>query len=794
MQLRGYERVFEMLVASVSVLLVYAVAVAQITTTKPPSTNINPPAPQRQQPAGGQRPQTVNQGIPIAPQPVMQAPANGVIVGYVYWDTQSVTHTPANNCIGLGAAVSAGTPPKGSPTFEQFKILGTYHNFTYLGNVGSLAVCQYSIQQIPTGRDLQIQVGYKQPSFTPVVVPTVPSTANNPNGPIKISGGSCNKVPPAVPSATVLGSGWWTCGNYAYNVNFVLQPATAGNMLSSPTQITVLSATPQGGANGGQNPTNPGLLSGNNQSRGMLAPGATQSASSQANSGALAGNRQLMPGQGGGIQNPGSKVQLNPQPLPPRQLTNADVINMVKAGVPQSAIVTSIQSTPTQFDLSPNGLGALRRAGVNQAILGAMQASGGAASGSGSSNTGVAGAGNAATGKPAAIDPSLLMKLGPPTTSAQVKNPRAGQINGAIIVVLKKQRSVADIEASQMKLSLRPVVQAGPAGGSQLMSATGGAGSSLPGTTGSSAATGVSAVGTGKGASGNIPASISHLSHFNSTALTCANDPTFRIITVSGSAGPATFTPIDQYNLYTITGCSFGNPGSNDKVYIYGAGSFQGNFAIKFWSDNSIAVTLDESISGYPDLSNINLVVQRNDGQQTQKPGFNFYAFRQAVPLSTMPSSWAKLVTLTSGFKTMSPQYSSPPSSSPGPGPTAGTSYVSRLYDGAKFDPTGKSDYYDFSQLAAGWTTDSFQVTTYLQTCVWVVTYKQNFGSWHWDWDRNNLNNIRVWFSDTTCSGFNAVVPLGLQNYQNLTRSDYALKVWVIGPRGIDPLTGQRAP
>jgi len=788
MQPRGCKRTFRKLVEiSAWALMLGSVALAQITTAQPPNTNINPP--QRQKaPAGGQRPQSVNPGIATPPQPVMQAPANGVIVGYVYWDTQSVTHTPANNCIGLAATVGVGTPPKGSSTFEQFKILGTYHNFTYLGNVGSLAVCQYSIQQIPTGRDLQIQVGCRQPSCTPVVLPTVPSTANNPNGPINISGGSCNKVPPAVPSATVLGSGWWTCGNYAYNVNFVLQPANAGNMIS-PTQITVLSATPQGGANGGQNPTNPGLLSGKNQSRGMLAPGATQNAQLQRGNGTGLGNP---PGQGGGMQNPGNKVQLNPQPLPPRQLTNADVINMVKAGVPQSAIITSIQSTPTQFDLSPSGLGAFRRAGVNQAILVAMQATGGATSGSGASNTGVAGAGNVATGKSAAIDPSLQTKLGPPKISALVKNPRAGQINGAIIAVLKKQRSVADVEASQMKLSLRPVVQAGPAGGSQLMSATGGAGSSLAGTTGRSAATGVSGVGTGKSPSGNIPASISHLSPFNSTALVCGNDPTFRILTVSGSLGPATFTPIDQYNLYTITGCSFGNPGSNDKVYIYGTGSFQGNFAIKFWSDNSIAVTLDESISGYPDLSNINLVVQRNDGQQTQKPGFNFYAFRQPVPLSTMPSSWAKLVTLLSGFKQLPPQYSSPPSSAPGPGPSAGTLYVSRFYNGKKFDPTGKSDYYDFSKLTTGWTTDSFQVTTYDQGCPLAVTYKHDFGTWSWDWDKGNPNNIRVWLSDTTCSGLSPPTPW--VNYQNWTGSYYALKVWVIGPRGIDPFTNQPVP
>jgi hypothetical protein len=384
------------------------------------------------------------------------------------------------------------------------------------------------------------------------------------------------------------------------------------------------------------------------------------------------------------------------------------------------------------------------------------------------------------------------MKLGPPKTGALVKNPRAAQINSSIIALLKKQRSAADIETSQMKLSLRPAVQAGPAGGSQLMSATGGASSSLPGTTGRSAATGASGVGTGKSAPGNIPASISHLSPFNSAALICGNDPTLRILTVSGSLGSATFTPIDQYNLYTITGCSFGNPGSNNKVYIYGTGSFQGNFAIKFWSNNSIAVALDESITGYPDLSNINLVVQRNDGQQTQKSGFNFYAFRQAVPLSTMPSSWANLVTLTSGFKQLPPQYSSPPSSAPGPGPSAGTSYVNRFYNGKQFDPTGKSDYYDFSKLATGWTTDSFQVTTYDQNCPYVVTYKHDFGTWSWDWDKGYPNNIRVWPSVTTCSGF--LPPFPLPNYQNWSGSHYALRVWVIGPRGIDPMTGQSAP
>jgi hypothetical protein len=217
-----------------------ALAAQVLQTVPPPNSTMTAPGPRRQQPAGGQRPQTANPGVATAPSPVVaRVAAQGTIVGYVYWDTKSVTHTPANNCNGLGAAVSVGTPPQGSSTFEQFKLLGTYHNFTYMGNVGSLAVCQYSVQQVPTGQDLQVPINYKQPSFTPAVLPTLPPTANNPNSPINISGGACNKLPPSVPSASVLGSGWWTCGNNAYNVNFVLQPATAGNMTGGAGQASL---------------------------------------------------------------------------------------------------------------------------------------------------------------------------------------------------------------------------------------------------------------------------------------------------------------------------------------------------------------------------------------------------------------------------------------------------------------------------------------------------------------------------------------------------------------------------
>jgi hypothetical protein len=73
------------------------------------------------------------------------------------------------------------------------------------------------------------------------------------------------------------------------------------------------------------------------------------------------------------MQNPESKVELNPQPFPPRQkLTNSDVIKMLKAGIPESVIVSSIQSSNKQFDFSPGGIQALQRAHVSPAVLAAM--------------------------------------------------------------------------------------------------------------------------------------------------------------------------------------------------------------------------------------------------------------------------------------------------------------------------------------------------------------------------------------------------------------------------------------
>ena len=62
---------------------------------------------------------------------------------------------------------------------------------------------------------------------------------------------------------------------------------------------------------------------------------------------------------------PARALQAQQQPT----MTNADLVKLVQAGVPESAIIASIHSSAPAFDLSSDGLVALHKAGVTQAEL-----------------------------------------------------------------------------------------------------------------------------------------------------------------------------------------------------------------------------------------------------------------------------------------------------------------------------------------------------------------------------------------------------------------------------------------
>jgi len=53
-------------------------------------------------------------------------------------------------------------------------------------------------------------------------------------------------------------------------------------------------------------------------------------------------------------------------------LTNADVVKMMKAGLPESIIVRVIQTSRTDFSATPAGLIELKKHGASETILGAV--------------------------------------------------------------------------------------------------------------------------------------------------------------------------------------------------------------------------------------------------------------------------------------------------------------------------------------------------------------------------------------------------------------------------------------
>ena len=57
---------------------------------------------------------------------------------------------------------------------------------------------------------------------------------------------------------------------------------------------------------------------------------------------------------------------------PATGLTNADVVKMVQAGIPESVIVREIQVSETNFNLAPDALIGLKHQHVPNGVLGAM--------------------------------------------------------------------------------------------------------------------------------------------------------------------------------------------------------------------------------------------------------------------------------------------------------------------------------------------------------------------------------------------------------------------------------------
>lgn len=259
------------------------------------------------------------------------------------------------------------------------------------------------------------------------------------------------------------------------------------------------------------------------------------------------------------------------------------------------------------------------------------------------------------------------------------------------------------------------------------------------------------------------------------------------IAAINGRAAEAVFTPDAPDSRYRIEGCGFGRePG---KVWIESEPSANtpGRSARPImlqldssgaWSNTEINVHFEEGLSGIGD-SAVRLVVQLADGRVLHFDSCHFVAARGEPTLfRTIPVSWVKLDPTMSSLRPIRQLefLSSPPAGDDVPADAVGTSALVVRSDLYEFVPG--MDVYDFSALQPGWVVESVQIQMYDGDCTGDVTRASSFGDWRTAFD---ARGFRVWWSSRSCSSF--IPPVF---HFDVTLSEYAVRVWVIGPVGTD--------
>ena len=282
---------------------------------------------------------------PVAHRPPADHPEStaGTIEGFVYWDASHFSHVPAGSCSGLAVTVAVGSSSGGplvaytplATLTNNFKYVGRVKEFLAGGKVEMYDVCTYGYNHVPVGPDLQVKLEVTQPQvFSPAAVPQFATV-----GPVKIINAQCNMLPQITnPGLSDLLAHWGSCQNMAYDVNFAMHTAPR---------------PPLGDASGGLTPANSGSQRGmlsNPPQQGMLAGAASPTLLQSANGGQL-GNRGAIP--------PAlttaapAKVELNPQPLPPRTISAEGTFTPAAHATlsPQRITTTSQGCTVNQLQL-----------------------------------------------------------------------------------------------------------------------------------------------------------------------------------------------------------------------------------------------------------------------------------------------------------------------------------------------------------------------------------------------------------------------------------------------------------
>jgi hypothetical protein len=268
---------------------------------------------------------------------------------------------------------------------------------------------------------------------------------------------------------------------------------------------------------------------------------------------------------------------------------------------------------------------------------------------------------------------------------------------------------------------------------------------------------------------------------------TC-NAPTVK--SVNGRVKAPIFTPQPANNFYVIQGCGFGSiPGRvqlepDPKRLLMGTPS---GFPITLelesassWSENEIRVRLDPRLSKIPD-SPVSLVIYSGN-QRVGFPGCLFVATRsEPQVLTKIAASWVTLhLTAVPSSPIRQLEYVSPPARGKGvPADAINSSVLVVRSDSGEFG--FGTDTYDFSRLNPGWVVDSVQIQSYTMSCPGDITSTQSFGRWSTTWTDRGF--ALAWSSDSCASHIPPLFDF------KLSSSQYAMKVWVVGPAGTVPVS-----
>lgn len=191
------------------------------------------------------------------------ATLGGTVSGVIFWDEGRVAYNPSVPCQALELELDAIT---GTGT-QKVAVLNQFQPVQPVRSGPGLGICNYSFSHVPEGVALLMQLSVGLPFSTQVIAKGPFPLNGTATTLIKVPGGQCNNPPPSTtPSSTYFESGWVGCGDHTYNVNFQLLPRGATAPLA-PRASMLLQQAPVS-----KTPSQPMLLQRSSQP-GAAAPG-----------------------------------------------------------------------------------------------------------------------------------------------------------------------------------------------------------------------------------------------------------------------------------------------------------------------------------------------------------------------------------------------------------------------------------------------------------------------------------------------------------------------------------------